>query len=248
MKKSDLINHAVDVFFDFLSSVVGNFSSNIVPLLAGVLPAYLTWKHIVGVLDFPSWVGWAGAGVIEFIGLGAGNELMKVWNHNRAYKDEKNHMPMLAPFLTAFWYISIMIAFNVILEAWPESVFWKIVSIALFATLAVPSYALIAGKTLRMEWKAERSQARAERVSEHQRTNSERTEGGNKRTNERTNERQRTNEQFAVRQKIQEFVGRVRANERRTPGVSEVSRELGVSKGYASEVLQVILKEDENGK
>jgi hypothetical protein len=243
LKRSDLINHSVDIFFDFLSSVVGNFSSNIVPLLAGILPAYLTWKHIVEVLNFPSWVGLAGAGVIEFIGLGAGNELMKVWNHNRSYKDERNKMPMLAPFLTAFWYIAIMIAFNVILEARPESLFWKIVSVALFATLAVPSYALIAGKTLRMEWKAERTQARAERIAVRQRTNSERTAN----RGERTNERQRTNEQFAVRQRIQEFVEGVRANEQRTPGVSEVSRALGVSKGYASETLQAILRGDEDG-
>ena len=236
MKRSELINHAVDVFFDFLSSVVGNFSSNIVPLLAGILPAYLTWKHIVGVLMFPSWVGLAGAGVIEFIGLGAGNELMRVWNHNRQYKDDRNKMPMLAPFLTAFWYIAIMIAFNVILEAWPNSTFWKIVSVALFATLAVPAYALVAGKTLRMEWKNERSLARSERRSE-------RTANGHKRTNVRRQKpanEQRTND---VRRKIAEFVLSMQANEQRTPGPSEISREIGVSKSYASETLQIILSE-----
>lgn len=191
MKRPELINQAVDTFFDFLSSVIGNFSANIVPLLAGILPAYMTWKHIVFVLNFPSWVGLAGAGVIEFIGLGAGNELMKVWNHNRRYKDDKNKMPMLAPFATAFWYIAIMVAFNVILEAFPTSVFWKIVSIALFATLAVPAYALVAGKTLRMEWKNERANAKAERTANERRTNerkpkkherSERTNSGELRT------------------------------------------------------------------
>lgn len=239
MKKSDSINQLIDIFFDFLSSVIGNFSSNVVPLLAGILPAYLTWKHITGVLLFPSWVGLAGAGVIEFIGLGAGNELMKVWNHNRRYNDEKNKMPILAPTLTAFWYVGIMITFNVILEAFPTSTFWKIVSVALFATLAIPAYALVAGKTLRTEWKAERTALKAERLANkenEQRTSPERT--NSERTSHRTNERS-----LDVRQKIGDFVRSVQENEHRTPGPSEISRTLSVSKGYASDTLQVILRE-----
>ena len=242
MRRTEIINRFVDAFFDFLSSVIGNFSSNIVPLLAGILPAYLTWSHIVHVLGFPNWVGLAGAGVIEFIGLGAGNELMKVWNHNRRYTDEKNKMPLLAPALTAGWYISIMVAFNVILEAQPNSVFWKILSIALFATLAVPAYALVAGKTLRMEWKNERSlkaeERRNERTSSEQRTNKK----TNVRRTSRKNE-QRTND---VRDNIAAFVLNTQKNEQRTPGPSEISRTLGVSKGYASDTLKVMLNEQEN--
>jgi len=239
MNRSELVNRAVDVIFDFLSSVVGNFASNIVPLLAGILPAYLTWSHIVHVLGFPSWVGLAGAGVIEFIGLGAGNELMKVWNHNRRYKDKANQMPMLAPFLTGFWYVAIMVSFNVILEAWPTSVFWKIVSIALFATLAIPAYTLVAGKTLRMEWKAERTEARIER-----RENKIAERAANEhRTNQRTNKRRTNASPNEQRTKIANFVHRTQKNEQRTPGPTEIAKELGVSKSYAYETLQVILRE-----
>lgn len=234
MKKTELINKFVDVFFDFLSSVIGNFAANVVPLLAGILPAYLTWSHIVNVLGFPNWVGLSGAGVIEFIGLGAGNELMKVWNHNRQYKDEKNKMPLLAPALTASWYISIMVAFNVILEAQPNSVFWRIVSIALFATLAVPAYALVAGKTLRMEWKNERTLRLEERRNE--RTNSEHPV--RQKANKRTNSERTANGD--VRQKIGAFVRSKQANEQRTPGPSEIARQIGVSKSYASETLSLL--------
>jgi len=242
MKKSDSINQFVDVFFDFLSSVMGNFASNIVPLLAGILPAYLTWKHITGVLLFPSWVGLAGAGVIEFLGLGAGNELMKVWEHNRRYSDGKNKMPILAPTLTAFWYVSIMVAFNVILEASPNSSFWRIVSVALFATLAVPAYALVSGKSLRTAWKTERSVQKAERLANKENEQQQSTE---RTTNERTPHRTGNERSLDVRQKIGDFVRSVQQNEQRTPGPSEISRTLSVSKGYASDTLQVILKEQE---
>jgi len=242
MNRSDNVNRLVDILFDFLSSVIGNFASNIVPLLAGILPAYLTWSHIVHVLGFPNWVGLAGAGVIEFIGLGAGNELMKVWNHNRRYKDDSNKMPMFAPFLTAFWYVGIMVTFNVILEAQPNSVFWKIVSIALFATLAIPAYTLVAGKTLRMEWKNERTQALAERRANkaNERTSTEHrtVHRTNKRTNAPNNE-QRT--------KIANFVRSVQSKEQRTPGPTEIANSLGVSKSYAYETLQVILRGQNGG-
>jgi hypothetical protein len=238
MNRSDTINRLIDIVFDFLSSVIGNFASNIVPLLAGILPAYLTWSHIVNVLGFPNWVGLAGAGVIEFIGLGAGNELMKVWNHNRKYKDRTNQMPMLAPFLTGFWYVAIMVSFNVILEAQPGSVFWKIVSIALFATLAIPAYALVAGKTLRMEWKNERTQALAERRANRSTERTKNEQRTVQRTNKRTNAP--NNEQ---RTKIANFVRSVQSNERRTPGPTEIANELGVSKSYAYETLQAMLRE-----
>jgi hypothetical protein len=243
MNRSEILNKLVDTIFDFLSSVIGNFASNIVPLLAGILPAYLTWTHIVNVLGFPNWVGLAGAGVIEFIGLGAGNELMKVWNHNRRYRDKTNQMPMFAPFLTAFWYVAIMVAFNVILEAQPNSVFWKIVSIALFATLAIPAYTLVAGKTLRMEWKNERTQNLAERRDNR---NAERT-STEQRTNKRTANKRRTNApNNEQRTKIAKFVRSVQKSEQRTPGPTEIANAVGTSKSYAYETLQLILEHDKN--
>lgn len=241
MNRSDNINRLVDILFDFLSSVIGNFASNIVPLLAGILPAYLTWSHIVNVLDFPNWVGLAGAGVIEFIGLGAGNELMKVWNHNRKYKDRTNQMPMFAPFLTAFWYVAIMVAFNVILEAQPNSTFWKIVSIALFATLAIPAYTLVAGKTLRMEWKNERTQANAERRAN--RTNEQSTEQRTRRT---PNKRRTNTANDEQRTKIVRFVRSVQTKEHRTPGPTEIANAVGVAKSYASETLQLLSANERN--
>jgi hypothetical protein len=65
------------------------------------------------------------------------------------------------------------------------------------------------------------------------------------RTNSPKKEQKRTspNEQ-GVRQRIGSFVANVKANEQRTPGPTEISRELGVSKSYASETLQMILNDE----
>ena len=163
-----LVNEAIDLVFDWISSLIGNIASNIAPLLAGILPAFMTYIHVINVLHYPPWVAWCAAGLVEFLGLGAGQELMEVWAHNRKYKDEKAKMPMLNSGAAAVWYILIMVVFNVVLEAAPNSIFWKIVAQALFATLAIAGYALFSAKTLRKEWQRERSESIAERRAERQ--------------------------------------------------------------------------------
>lgn len=164
-KQADLtINEAVDGFFDFIGSVIGNFASNIAPLGAGIMPAYITWIHIIQVLGFPPWVAWCGAAVVEFMGLGAGKETMVVWNQRRQYKDEKNKMPIWAPMTSVIWYMLIVILFNILLEikVTDPSLTWfseliRVAAIALFATLAIPGYMLVAARDLRKQWLQERS-------------------------------------------------------------------------------------------
>lgn len=150
---SDVANDAINFVFDTFSNVVGNIASNVAPLTAGLLPAYLTYTHIADVLTYDTWVAWAGAITVEFLGLGAGNELMKVWHHNKYVAEkETDRLPVLNATLAAAWYILIMIVFNIILEAAPNSMSWRIAAVALFATLAVPGYMLVAGRTLRIQW------------------------------------------------------------------------------------------------
>jgi hypothetical protein len=171
-----IVNEAIDLFFEWVSSLIGNIASNIAPLLAGILPAFMTYYHVINVLHYPPWVAWCAAGLTEFLGLGAGQELMEVWAHNRKYKDEKAKMPWLNSGAAAVWYILIIVVFNVILEAAPNSMFWKITAQALFATLAIAGYALFSAKTLRKEWKKERSESIRERREERTRARGEHSE------------------------------------------------------------------------
>ncbi len=151
-------NEATDGFFDFVSSIVGNVASNIAPLGVGIMPAYLTYQHVVYTLMFPNWVGWCSAAVIELMGLGAAQETMIVWNQRRRFKDERNKMPIWAPLTSVVWYVVIMIVFNILLEIkiTDPGLTWlkegiHIFAVALFATLAIPGYTLVAAKTLRKD-------------------------------------------------------------------------------------------------
>jgi hypothetical protein len=100
--------------------------------------------------------------------------------------------------------------------------------------------------TLRMEQmrlEAEtkvREASAAERMEKYrlrQQTNVERPNEPKPRTNgHRTNGSERS-------EQIRSFVRQTEANEQRTPGPTEIANALSVSKSYASETLQVILKE-----
>lgn len=173
-------NASIDLVFNIFSSIVGNIASNLAPLTAGILPAYLTYHHIRFTLEYDPWVAWAGAITVEFLGLGSGNELMKIWFHNKHIaKVPEEKLPLLNAGISTTWYVLIMVIFNVILEADPESSFWRITAIALFATLALPGYMLVSGRTLRiqMEQNAERiafEQAEAQRIADENRVAQER--------------------------------------------------------------------------
>lgn len=165
----DEINDVIDAFFDIVNRLFANIATNIAPLMVGILPATITWYHIKNELGFDPWIAWAGALVIEFLGFGSAAIWFEFFQHNKKYKDEKNKMMMWTPSMAFGWYLSIMIVFNVMLDAWPESRWIHILSIALFSTLAIPAYALVSAKLLYKSWRAEHRQSVMERKSERSR-------------------------------------------------------------------------------
>jgi hypothetical protein len=201
------------------------------PLLAGILPAYLTWNHIINVLHYPDWVAWAGAGLVEFLGLGAGQEIMEVWNHNRKYKDAKAKMPFLNSGAAAVWYILIMVVFNVVLEAAPNSMFWKIFAQALFATLAIAGYALYSAKTLRRAWVSEHSQSIAERREERQRARGERSERGEQKASALRDNPERSEHASDYAEQIESIIERKWQATGQIPGGAEIVRALNEEHG-----------------
>jgi hypothetical protein len=231
MKSAEMVNEAIDVVFDWFSSIVGNIASNIAPLLAGILPAYMTWHHIDTVLQYPEWVAWAGAGLVEFLGLGAGQEIMEVWSHNRKYKDAKAKMPFLNSGAAAAWYILIMVVFNVILEAQPNSMFWKIFAQALFATLAIAGYALFSAKTLRRAWVAERSQSISERRQERRRARGEHSERGERKDGALQDNAEHSEHASDYAEQIESILDRKWQATGRVPGGADIVRALNEEHG-----------------
>lgn len=134
---ADLINGAEKSFLDFLSALV--------PYCVPVIPAYLTFYHVQNEMQFPVWVAWTAAFVVETLGMASVSTAIRFWYHNQKYKKSENKAPFRLAIGVYVFYIVVVIIVNVVLEIVAgQRSGWIILSIALFAMLSIPSGVLIA--------------------------------------------------------------------------------------------------------
>lgn len=179
---------------------------------------------------------------------------------------KKSNAPVTGPAVVYGFYIVTVIGFNVLPEVFgKESEWWKVLMWVFIALLSIPAAYLGAVNAIHTEQKEAGKRQRtnspapqpaneqqtnppanehrtSRRTNSGQRTNGQRTNGqipqpANERTNEPEGERPLGFPQNERRENILAYVEQVKTNENRTPGPSEIARELGVSKGYASDVM-----------
>lgn len=155
-------------FFQFLANVINgsergilDFLSAIVPYAVPIIPAYLTYYHTRDMMDFPSWVAFTAAFVVEVLGMTSVSTSIRFWRNNQRYKSEQNKAPFTLAIMVYIFYIVVVLAVNVILEI--ESGIrggWIILSIALFTMLSFPSGVLISIRAQYSEMLEDRTTAR----------------------------------------------------------------------------------------
>jgi hypothetical protein len=65
--------------------------SALAPWLAPIIPAFLTYTHMMGSLNYPQWVAFVGALVVEFIGLAAIYTATQFWDYNDAQQTARDN-------------------------------------------------------------------------------------------------------------------------------------------------------------
>ncbi len=70
--------------------VIDNVSA-FTPWLAPLIPAFLTYTHMIGSLSYPTWVASIGAVVVECLGLTAIYTATQFWDYNDAKATEKEN-------------------------------------------------------------------------------------------------------------------------------------------------------------
>lgn len=141
--------------FEFLAKVLNgmergiiDFISAFVPYAVPVIPAYLTFYHTRDMMDFPAWVAWTAAFVVEALGLASVATVVRFYLHNKRYKSEQNRAPFWIALGVYIFYIVIVIVVNVILEIVADTRGGFIITaIALFSLLSFPSGVLISIRT-----------------------------------------------------------------------------------------------------
>lgn len=245
--------------------------TKILPILVPIIPAFQTKYHVVEVLGYDDWMGWAAAVIVEFFGYAAMYKMIQF-----AFK-KAGFWTVAFAVVIYIVYLAIILVFNVIPEieqGKPEYIIWMN---ALFSLLSVPAGALTAISAVHTEReevertererteqakreeaerrRAERKEAherrRAEQANEHRTPNAPERRTPNIRTIPQPANEQRTNEgktneqderplgfpQNERRANILSYIEQVQNEQGRTPGPSEIARTLGVSKGYASDVM-----------
>lgn len=166
MNVFDRINQAIR---DGEASLV-NLLSALAPWAAPLAPAYMTYSHMTGNLDFPVQIAWAVALVVEVLGLSAISTFLAFWSYNRRYKAQYRKAPVWVVLLSFTIYLAVIITINVLLElavlfgtqAWVE-----IAARALLTLLSIPAAMILAVRTQHKEMldtiQREREKKRQER-------------------------------------------------------------------------------------
>jgi hypothetical protein len=116
-----------------------NLVSSIAPWLAPLAPAYMSYSHMQEYLNFPVWVSFSVASVVEMLGLATVSTTLTFWNHNRRYSSHKNRVPITIPILTFLFYLGIVMTVNVLIDAYISGFDVIVLSRALLTLLTVPA-------------------------------------------------------------------------------------------------------------
>jgi len=217
-KISNAVNDAEDSFINLLCVIA--------PWLVPIIPAFLTYWHTARDLNFPIWVAWTAAVVVEVLGLSSMRTSISFFEHNKRYSKDVNKAPFALTIGTYVFYLVVVLTVNVLLDVTNGVTWVNVIAIGLFSLLSLPAGVLISVRTQHSELLKELSERRT-RTNEHR--HSERTE---ERTNERTPKKterssERTNGEMrtVIYQMLDEYY---RTNEQ-VAGVSDLARTVAKS-------------------
>lgn len=142
-----------------------------VPWLAPVVPAWLAYHNMTGVLGMPSWIGLVGAAVVEFLGLSTVSTAFSLWEYNDARRKTDHAAPLWVAIITAGFYLAVVLTVNVILDAAPPV---ERLAKGLLSTLSIAAAVTLATRAQHArrlqaaaDERAERREMRKERKEKH---------------------------------------------------------------------------------
>lgn len=163
---------AITHFLNGIEDSAINALSAVVPWFVPIIPAYLTFYHTSTDLQFPTWVAWTSAFVVEVLGLASMRTAVKFYEHNKHYTAEERKAPTRITILVYAFYLSVVLVVNVLLDIKNGVVWWNVLAVGLFSLLSVPAAMLISVRAQHAELlqkiDTDRSERRAARSESSQ--------------------------------------------------------------------------------
>ena len=169
--------------FDKLNSWVNNTEGSLVnfltafaPWLAPLIPAYMTYNHMIEFLHFDVWLAWVLALVVEILGFGTVSTGLDFWFYNRRTGSKAKKAPLTLIVISFGFYLALIVTSNVIID-WAIQFgttvqqSWSIIIVRFLLTLqTLPAALIVATRTghrdLLREIKQEKLEKGQTKVSE----------------------------------------------------------------------------------
>lgn len=161
----DKLNEAIR---DIESSVV-NFISAIAPWLAPLSPAYMTYQHAINTLQFPQWVAFPVALVVEILGFSTISTFMTFWFFNRRNIAASKKAPVGLVVIAFLFYLALIVTANVLLDTFNNARGAVIAVRALFALQTIPAALIVVVRAGHRALLADLAKEKEERKAESSR-------------------------------------------------------------------------------
>lgn len=156
-------------FFDKLNDGIRNieasfvnFISAVAPWLAPLVPAYMTYWHAVDTLEFPAWVAFPAALVVEILGFSAVSTFMTFWFFNRRNKANAKKAPLPLVVFAFFFYLALIVTSNILLDA-TNGAGWAVIAVrALFTLQTIPAALIVVARAGHRSLLSEMAKEKAE--------------------------------------------------------------------------------------
>src|SRR3990172_2883734 len=110
---------ALHRFIKAVEYVLVDLASAFTPWLAPVIPAYMVYQSMVGLLAFPPWVAGVGASVTEFLGLATVYTTLEFWQWNDEKRKSDSNAPFWVALVVGVFYVALVMTLNVMLDTSP---------------------------------------------------------------------------------------------------------------------------------
>ena len=183
----------VENFFDKLNNWINdtegslvNFLTAFSPWLAPLIPATMTYNHVIEFLKFQPWIAFVSAIIVEILGFGTVSTGLDFWFYNRRNKAQSKQAPLALIVFSFAFYLGLIVTSNVVID-WakefgtPVQQSWSIILVRFLLTLqTIPAALIVATRTghrdLLREIKQERLEKQQMKVSESKPKDSESSE------------------------------------------------------------------------
>jgi len=134
------MDKAIQTFERVVIEAVSAFA----PWLAPLIPAYLVYSNMIGILMLPEWVALVGAITVECLGLASVNTAVMFWRYNDSKRQIDQSAPMWVALAVGGFYIVVVLTINAILQIWPDNLGVIVLSDALLSLLSVDAGVILA--------------------------------------------------------------------------------------------------------